>query len=205
MIANHIHDALAQVRKLQEFILEKRLFRGYSGKARIASGFVAMAGAMVLDSALVPSDPFLHLVGWGGVVAVGIAVNYGCLLYWWLFNPEVRGNPVMLKPALDAVPALAVGGVLTVAIGIVQAWDLLPGMWMCLYGLAQVAYRQSLPRGIYVVGIAYIVCGTTCLAWQFPFLNPWPMGVVFLSGELAGGAVLMTYKSKTESTNDTDI
>ena len=29
MIANHIHDALAQVRRLQEFILEKRLFKGY--------------------------------------------------------------------------------------------------------------------------------------------------------------------------------
>ena len=196
MIANHIHDALAQVRKLQEFILAKRLFRGYSGKARVASGCVAMIGAMLMDSALVPDDPFAHLVGWGAVVAVGIAINYGCLLYWFLFNPEVRGNPVMLKPALDAVPALAVGGVFTVAFAIAGAWDLLPGMWMCLYGLAQVAYRQSLPGGIYIVGLGYIACGTACLALQMPFLNPWPMGTVFLGGEIAGGAVLMTYKTK---------
>jgi hypothetical protein len=206
MIANHIHDALAQVRKLQEFILEKRLFRGYSGRARIGSGAVAMAGAVVLDSPLVSSEPFAHLLGWAAVVAVGITINYACLLYWFLFNPEVRRNPVMLKPALDALPALGVGGVLTVAIVIAQSYDLLPGMWMCLYGLAQVAYRQSLPAGIYVVGIGYIICGTVCLALELPFLNPWPMGIVFFGGELAGGAVLMTYRirNETETTNDTD-
>ena len=202
MIANHIHDALAQVRKLQEFILEKRLFRGYSGKARIASGCAAMLGAAVMDSKMVPMDPFAHLVGWAAVVAVGIAINYGCLLYWFLFNPEVRGNPVMLKPALDAVPALGVGGVFTVAIVLAGAWDLLPGMWMCMYGLAQVAYRQSLPGGIYFVGIGYILCGTGCLAIPTSFLNPWPMGIVFLAGELAGGAVLVTYKTTAEKTDD---
>jgi hypothetical protein len=202
MIANHIHDALAQVRKLQEFILERRLFKGYSGRARVGSGCVAMAGAIVLGSGRVPAEPFAHLLGWGAVVAVGIGINYACLLYWFLFNPEVRGNPVMLKPALDAVPALAVGGVLTVAFSIAGAWDLLPGMWMCLYGLAQVAYRQSLPSGIYVVGIGYITCGTACLALQLPFLNPWPMGIVFLAGELAGGVVLMTYRTTTETTDD---
>lgn len=54
MIANHIHDALAQVRRLQEFILSRNQFRGYSGKARIASGTMALLAAALLST---PSSP----------------------------------------------------------------------------------------------------------------------------------------------------
>jgi len=197
MIASHIHDALAQVRKLQEFILAKRLFRGYSGKARIASGITAILGAGILASDKVPDTPSAHLVGWGVVLAVGIAVNYASLLYWFLFDPEVRRTPVMLKPALDALPALATGAVLTLVIIKTEQYDLLCGTWMCLYGLAQVAYRQSLPSGIYVVGLGYIVCGALCLLpTPLPFVNPWPMGCVFLAGEFMGGIVLLSCRSR---------
>lgn len=198
MIANHIHDALAQVRKLQEFILQKRLFKGYSGKARIASGCVALAGAVILDSDLVPDCRFTHLVGWAVVLAAGVILNYACLVYWFFFNKSVRRDPIMLKPALDAIPALAVGGVLTVAFYIAGTYDFMFGMWMCLYGLAQVAYRQSLPVGIYFVGLGYIVCGTACLAIPLSFLEPLPMGLVFFFGELAGGIILITYKTEDD-------
>jgi len=203
MIANHIHDALAQVRKLQEFILEKRLFKGYSGKARIISGLAALAGAVVLASGRVSPDPFTHLAGWGVVLLVGILLNYACLLYWFLLNPEVKRNPVMLKPALDAIPALGVGAVFTLVFILVDQFNLLFGMWMCLYGLAQVAYRQSLPKGIYFVGIGYILCGVCCLlSTSVSFTNPWPMGIVFFAGELAGGIVLISHKTSREETDD---
>jgi hypothetical protein len=130
-------------------------------------------------------------------VAAGVLLNYGSLLYWFLFDREVRRNPIMLKPAVDAIPALAVGGVLTLAIITADKYDLLFGTWMCLYGLAQVAYRQSLPKGIYLVGIGYILCGTYCLlCTSISFCNPWPMGTVFLVGEIAGGTVLMTYAGR---------
>lgn len=192
MIASHIHDALAQVRRLQELILEKRLFKGYSGKARIASGVVAIVGATVLSSGRMPGDPLAHLAGWGVVLAIGVIVNYAALGWWAVSNPEVRRNPLMLKPAIDAVPALGVGAALSVALVLCREYQLLFGTWMCLYGLAQVAYRQSLPAGIYLVGLCYIVCGALCLLWSdIPFTNPWPMGIVFFAGETAGGVVLM--------------
>ena len=206
MIANHIHDALDQVKKLQEFILAKRLFRGYSGKARIASGLTAFAGAAVLAGDKVPATPQAHLIGWGIVLAVGVVLNYASLLYWFLFDPEVRRTPVMLKPALDALPALATGAVLTVVFVSTGQYDLLCGTWMCLYGLAQVAYRQSLPSGIYVVGLAYIVCGALCLLPSpLPLVNPWPMGLVFLSGELLGGIVLLSCRCRFGESKDQEM
>jgi hypothetical protein len=126
------------------------------------------------------------------VLAVGLIVNYAALGYWFLFNSEAGRNLFMLKPAIDAVPALAVGAMLSLALILTEQYNLLFGVWMCLYGLAQVAYRQSLPRGIYVVGLCYIMCGACCLLWPcVSFTNPWPMGVVFFLGEVAGGVVLI--------------
>jgi hypothetical protein len=192
VIASHVHQALAQVRKLQEWVLAKRLFRGYSGKARIISGFAPLAAAMVLSSSLVPRTPLAHLIGWAVVLAFGLIVNYVSLLYWFLFDAEVRRRPAMLKPAVDAVPALAIGAVFSAALILRESHDLLFGAWMCCYGLAQVAYRQSLPDGIYRVGLGYMVCGVCCLlSPRVSFLNPWPMGIVFFLGEMAGGRVLI--------------
>ena len=50
MIANHIHDALAQVRELQQRILERQRFRGYSGEARMSAGTFALVGAWIMAS-----------------------------------------------------------------------------------------------------------------------------------------------------------
>ncbi|MFH0909786.1 MAG: hypothetical protein V1929_13585 [bacterium] len=199
MIANHVHDALAQVRRLQEVILEKRRFGGYSGRARIASGSVALVGAWLL-AAVFPAKPEAHLVGWGVVLAVALVMNYGALAVWFFSDPGARRNRLMLKPAIDAVPALAVGAILTVALVAAKQYDLLPGTWMCLYGLAQVAYRQSLPQGIYIVGLAYMACGAgILLSTGLTFLNPWPMGAVFFAGELAGGLLLISNRKDVEA------
>lgn len=192
MIASHIHDAIAQVRRLRRAILEKRRFRGYSGTARLLSGTVALAGAAVMASGCVRPDPLAHLAGWSVVLVLGVLLNYAALFYWFLFDREVRRNPGMLSPALDAIPALAVGALLSVAAIRLGQYDMLFGIWLCLYGLAQVAYRTSLPTGIYAVGICYLVAGAACLLVpSVSFLSPWPMGVAFFAGETAGGIVLI--------------
>jgi hypothetical protein len=199
VIANHIHDALAQVRKLREIVLEKKLFKGYSGKARIVSGIAPLAAAVVLSSGAVSPTPLAHLAGWGVVLGVGLIVNYAALAYWFLFDSEAGRNLLMLKPAIDAVPALAVGAVLSLALILTEQYDLLFGAWMSLYGLAQVSYRQSLPVGIYLVGLCYIACGAYCLiAPGISFTNPWPMGIVFCLGEVAGGVILTRNTYSTE-------
>ena len=78
MIANHIHDALAQVRTLQELILEKRIFKGYSGKARIAAGTLALACAVILARCVCVSHK-LSRRAWTGTQAhfAALAASYG--------------------------------------------------------------------------------------------------------------------------------
>jgi len=200
MIANHIHDAIGQVRRMQELVLARQRFKGYSGKARMAGGVFAIAGALVLSRPCFPVTPPAHLAGWGGVLAIALLLNYGGLALWFLGNPQLRRNFMQLKPATDALPALAMGAVFSLALVLHEQYDLLFGAWMCLYGLVHVAYRQSLPSIHYTVGIFYMLSGAGCLlAPGLCFTNPWPMGIVFGLGELAGGFIL--YRNRLEDTD----
>lgn len=197
MVAHHIHDALAQVRTLRELILEKRLFRGYSGRARMLSGTIALAAAVLLASGLVPRTVPAHLATWSAVLVVSLALNYGALAYSFFFDPTFRRDPAMLKPALDAVPPLAAGGVLSLALIFAGEHNLLFGTWMTMYGLAHVACRHALPPANYAVGLFYLACGALNLLWPGrSFLQPWPMALTFFPGELAGGVILSAIKER---------
>lgn len=191
MIANHIHDALAQVKRLQSFILERANFHGYSGSARMIGGLAALSGAMILDSGKIPATPQSHLLGWGIVLAVGLAANYTALAIRFLRNPNAKRDVSNLIPAIDAMPALAIGAVLSLAVILRQQYDLLFGIWMGLYGMAHTAYRRSLPKENYFIGLFYLISGMICLFHpQLSFTNPWPMGLVFFIGETSGGFIL---------------
>jgi len=191
MLANHIHDALGQVRTLRELILERQKFRGYSGVARMAGGVVAILGAAVMARPAFPATVQAHLLGWGVVLAVALLLNYGGLLTWVFHNPEVQRSPLHLMPVLDAVPALAVGAVLSLTAVRHGDYALLFGLWMACYGLCHMPYRHSLPIANYWVGVFYMLAGSLALLLPgLSFVEPWPMGIVFLAGELAGGWVL---------------
>ncbi len=196
MIANHIHDALAQVRKMQELVLAKRNFRGYSGTARAAGGIIALCGAASIQLMQIQKAPEAHLAVWGTVLALALAVNYGALFWWFLHDKEADRDLHKLLPAVDALPALAVGAILTFALIGHHHYDMLFGMWMVIYGLVHVSYRLSLPGENYIVGLFYILCGTICLFTFKDFYNPWPMGVVFFAGEMAGGYVFNKNREK---------
>jgi hypothetical protein len=199
VIAGHIHDALAQVRRLQELLLNRGLFEGYSGKARMLSGGAALAAAAVMSLPAYPESPRAHLAGWLAVLAVAGALNYGALAWWWWSSPRVRARPALLKPALDALPALIAGGALSLALVRAGAFDTLAGTWMSLFGLAHLAYKQTLPGENYLVGLGYVAAGIGCLLWPgLVFTNPWPMGLVFFAGETAGGMVLILRRHRAE-------
>ena len=190
MIANHIHDALGQVRKMQELILSKRNFRGYSGTARVLGGVTALAGAAFIHFLPVAHNPNSHLAVWGTVLGVSLILNYGALFRWFFFHKEAERNPQKLLPAIDALPALAVGAILSFALVMHHQYGMLFGVWMTLYGLVHISYRLSLPVENYIVGLFYILCGAACLFIFNDFFNPWPMGITFFIGELVGGFIL---------------
>lgn len=192
-------ELLGHLNRLREAVADRQQFHGYSGTARLAGGLAALATAGVLASPLVPATPLAHLLGWGALLAIGGAVNYGALLRWFLYSSDAARKLFNLRPALDALPALAAGGLLSAGAVLHAHYDLLFGIWMCCFGVVHGAYRRNLPPANYTVGIFYLAAGAACLAWPgLEFTNPWPMGLVFFAGETAGGAIFLLANDRTE-------
>ena len=203
MIAHHIHDALGQVKRLQALILEKRRFTGYSGTARMLGGSIAFLGCALMS--FFPDRFTVQLAGWCAILIIALLLNYGGLLAWFIQLPESRRTLRSIYPAIDAVPALAVGALLSVALLLRGQPHLLFGSWMCLYGLAHTAYRTSMPAGVWYLGLYYLACGSIFLCWPgSSFMNPLPAGAVFLIGEWIGGTIFNRQKAEAikESTHD---
>ena len=92
---------------------------------------------------------------------------------------------------LDVVPPLAVGALLTAVLLLQREFDLLFGVWMCMFGLTNLAARYVLPPQVCLVGLFYIAAGVLCFFWPGVGLqNPWPMGLVFFAGEWVSGMIL---------------
>lgn len=191
MVASHIHDALRQVQELRHKILEKQRFKGYSGRARALSGTAALLAAAFLSFAGLPATNPTHLLAWYVVFNFSVLLNFGAIFYWFLSDPRAGRNPKRLRPVVDLLPPLAVGAILTLVMIIDGHYEYLFGTWMCLYGLANLAGRHSLPKHIVWIGLYYIAAGgLTLTVLRQPFINPWPMGLVFFFGEWIGGMIL---------------
>ena len=205
MVANHIHDALRQVDAMRALAIDRARFRGYSGLARMAGAVAAVAGAAVMSRPAYPATPAAHLAGWAVVLAAALTLNYGGLLLWFWRDSAAARDGWQLLPALDAVPALAAGALLSAALVLHGQYELLFGTWMGLYGLAHAPYRRSLPPANLAVGLFYGVAGALCLFHPaVRFTHPWPMGAVFFAGEVAGGLALWHAERGTRIEEDRD-
>jgi hypothetical protein len=186
-----VHDALRQVRELQQKILQKQRFKGYSGRARAISGTFALITAAIVASPYWPATAAAHLTAWGTLFVVAFLLNFGAITYWFLRDPRTKREIRRLKPILDTLPPLCVGAILTIALARHQMYSWLFPVWMTLFGLANLASRHALPPAISIIGCFYVIAGSALLlVGPVSFLNPWPMGIIFFAGEWMGGIVL---------------
>lgn len=200
MLVPNVHRAIENIREIKQRIIDRQLFRGYSGRARIAGGFLAVLAAAVLSHSSFPSDAQKHLFVWGILCIIAFSVNLGGLLFWYISRPAQARSLDDLHPVIDVVPPLIVGGLISLAIIEFGALDILFGVWMCLYGLMNVASRHTLPRSTWHLGWYYILCGGIyLLVWpERTILNPWPMAAVFFIGECIGGSTFSRIKQQND-------
>ncbi|NCC51253.1 MAG: hypothetical protein EOM20_08565 [Spartobacteria bacterium] len=191
MLTEHVHEALSQVRQLQELVLDKQRFGGYSGPARALSGTIALLVSVFMTTSYYPQNSKAQILGWGGVFIIALFLNGWALIYWFLNDKHVNRKIWRLKPIMDSIPPLIVGGALTASMISHGFYSGLFGVWMCMFGLTNLASRSVLPRMIGLVGVFYIACGIAWLISPTATLsNPLPMGIVFFAGEWAGGLIL---------------
>ena len=186
-----IHDALAQVREVRQRVIERQRFLGYSAGGRFIGGGLTVAAALLISQAWFPQSPLPMLAVWIATAVLAAAINYGLCLRWYLTLPVDVRQPDRLYPLVDSVPPLIVAAVVTLAFSLRGQYDLLFGAWMCLFGLVNFYSWHHLPRSVRALGMFYVACG--CLFLLHPavvFLNPWPMALVYIVGETAGGLIV---------------
>lgn len=188
---NHVTEALANVRELQRAVLERQRFHGFSGRARMTSGTLALTAAAVMSMDVFPRTNLAHVLGWGAVFVMAFFMNAVALACWFASDHGGRREMRSIRPVLDVIPPIVVGGLLTAVMILNRKYEFLFGIWMCLFGLTNMATRMVLPKLIWGVGVFYLAAGATCLlAPHMDFTNPWPMGIAFFAGEWVGGLVL---------------
>lgn len=191
MTLSPVHDALDTIRHVKRALLNRQRFKGWSGPTRILSGTLAIAAALALQFQWIPHTNMAHTLTWGGVFLIAMLLNLGSLAYWFWHDPLIRRDVRRLGPLLDVIPPLLVGAVFTLYHLLQREFEPLFGIWMCMFGLTNLASRYVLPQAIAWVGAFYIAAGTICLLNpRIEFLDPWAMGLVFFAGEWAGGLIL---------------
>lgn len=186
-----IEEALRQVKDIQDRMLKKQHFKGYSGRARALGGCFAILTVLLVSLSVTPLNSIQVLYSWAAIFIFAASVNFGALIYWFLTDPEVERDLRRLRPLLAVLPSLVVGFILTLTLAERNAFELLYGVWMLIYGLANFASKAVLPNTIRWVGWYYIMAGSCFLLLQpTAFTAPLAAGVVFFIGEWLAGLIL---------------
>ncbi len=157
MQLEHAEHTLETIRTLMDRSQRYEHLSGYSG---LLAGGTTLLGCAALGSKLLPFGPPLDFaVVWIAVFAVAFA---GHLLITF-GRARQRGEPVWSRQArtvlLAVLPSFGVSLVLTVLMGRLDRLDLLPGLWLMLYGCGALATSFFAPRSIAWLGATCLVVG----------------------------------------------
>lgn len=168
-----LHDrAIDDLRYIRETMERSGSFTHVSGLGVMAMGAIAMTAAVFASDA---TDLWIWLAAW-----IGAAVcSFGAAIFLMDRKSRSEGMTLLTGPgrkfAWNIVPPLVVGAALTLACLRSGAIDLLPGIWLMLYGAAVVAAGSHSVRPVPVMGVAFMAVGTAALA------SPAAWGDVFMA------------------------
>lgn len=139
-------------------------FTGISGKANVFAGVSAMVAAGL---AARQTDTAAWLIVWMAELGLASAVGFVMTAAKARSQGSSLWSANGIKVLLAFIPAMVVGGILTLALYLQNDVTLLPGVWLCLYGASvMTGGAYSVPL-IPVMGATFIVAGTLALFAPF--------------------------------------
>jgi hypothetical protein len=167
--------ALDNLRFIRDTMERAGTFTAISGWGIVAVGVVAMAAAVVATA--YPTVAW-RVGTWITTAAVAIALSLGATARKARRTElSIVSGPAQ-KLALAFSPAMVVGVLLTAALLRIGATDLLPGVWLLLYGTAVVAGGAFSVRIIPVMGLCFMTLGAAAL-FAPPAAGEWLMVLGF--------------------------
>jgi hypothetical protein len=173
------------LRFIRETMERAGSFTAVSGWGEMGIGATALVAAWLAALSTTP-DRWLAL--WLGEAAVAVAIAMATTTW------KVRDHRVPLvsgparKFALSFVPPMVAGAALTVVLVLRGEHQLLPALWMLLYGAAVVSAGTFSVRIVPVMGACFMICGAVTLA--VPSIANVMMAVAFGGLHLGFGAAI---------------
>ena len=195
MQLEHAEHTLETIRTLMERSQRYEHISGYSG---LFAGSAALAGCATLASHFVPGrTQFRFAVVWATVFAVAFIAH--CVLTF--ARARQRGERAWSRQArtvtLAVLPAFMAGLALSVVMWRLDRLDLLPGLWLLLYGCGALATSFFAPRSIARLGVTCFVIGAGSLL--LPHTHPLrTMAVGFGLTHIAFGVAVIASERKEE-------
>ena len=161
MQLEHAEHTLETIRTLMDRSQRYEHLSGYSG---LLAGGTVLLGCAALGLNLLPFGPSLDFaLVWGAVFAVAFAghllVTFG--------RAHQRGESVWSRQArtvlLAVLPSFGVGLAITVLMWRLDRLDLLPALWLLLYGCGALATSFFAPRSIAWLGATCLIIGVISL------------------------------------------
>lgn len=190
-----VRRAIADLAEVRGRLASVQRFGGYSGTAAIASGAVAVAAGLVQYVVAPHPHTFAerqaYLAIWLTCLLLALALNYGAILAWRARNRGIQAGVQVRTVGMSIAPAVAAGGVITLALASRGLVSLLPGMWCATYALGLFASRAMVPAHVVTVAVAFGGLATVLLL--LPRTDPlawFVMPVAFGLGQIAIGLIV---------------
>jgi len=173
-----LHDrAMDNLRYIRETMERSASFTHVSGMGGVGMGLVAFAAAGLATTASTPAE-------WVSIWLVAAGVSLGIAVLFMARKSRADGSTLLTGPgrkfAWSVTPPLVAGGILTVVLVRVGSIDLLPGMWLLLYGTGIVTGGSHSVRPIPIMGGIFMLVGVGALlapsGWDAPWGNMWMAG-----------------------------
>ena len=184
-----IHErALDDIRYIRSAVESAREFTAVSGRGGVAMGVTGLVAAVA--AATQTSVPMRWLAIWltAAVVATGIGVVS------MIGKSRRAGASLVSAPArrfaLAFFPAIAAAAALTIVLVSRAEFDLLPGVWLLLYGVAISAGGALSVRVVPFMGLVLLLTGGAALLVPLAAANML-LGLGFGLVQIGGGLVII--------------
>lgn len=156
-IHDHAAENLVFIREAME---RAGSWTAVPGWGAVVMGLIGLAAAIIAPA---QPTPAAWLITW--LAAAGFAVIAGLVAI--VIKSRASGLPILSRPArqfaLSFSPAVLAGILLTAAAARAGAYDLMPGMWLVLYGAAVIAGGTFSVRVVPLTGLLFVLLGAVAL------------------------------------------
>ena len=156
-----LHERAAEnLRYIRETMERATSFTALSGSGFILVGLTAIAATLIASTRATQAE---WLAVWVGELVVALVLSVGMTARKARHLGVPLRTHTLRKLILAFAPPMAVGAVLTLAIWLGGGYDLLPGIWLSLYGTGVMTGGAYSVRAVPLMGAVFIGMGAVAL------------------------------------------